>query len=87
MSEETRYDLPYFGLRDLLMYLIPGMVVLTSLLLFLSLVPGVPVERLSQLGSFGVSVIAVFGAYFLGQAIYPLNYFIRRGLDRLSWLG
>ena len=87
MAEETSYDVPFFGLRDILMYLIPGTIALASVVLFLSLLSGILTGLVSQLGRFGISVASIFVAYFIGHAIYPLNYPLRGALDRSSLVG
>ena len=62
------------GLRDFLFYLVPGAMVLASVLLFAGTEPA----QLQKWSGLGGSFAAVIVAYVLGQMVYPLSYIPRK---------
>jgi hypothetical protein len=74
MSEFSESKTPYFGLRDFLFYLVPGAIVLLGALIFWGTLP----NWISSSSSFAPLAISVLISYYLGHAIYPLNYPIRK---------
>ncbi len=65
---------PHLGLRDFLFYLVPGSIVLMSVLG----ASGVSATSVGEWGNLGGSLLGVLVSYAVGQAIYPLVYPIRR---------
>lgn len=70
MSQSSHYRVDSFNLRDLLLYLIPGGVVLLAFLVVASDFA----SQLLQKSGFPISLLGILMAYFLGHAIYPINY-------------
>ena len=70
MTETPSHRAGSFNLRDLLLYLIPGGVVLLAILVAAGDFP----YRLNLYPGFAASLLGILIAYFLGHAIYPINY-------------
>jgi len=78
MSNHLESKTPYFGQIDFFLYLAPGSIVLLSIILFTGITPA----ALSEHSNIATSILGIFIAYFLGHAIYPLNYFLRKYLHK-----
>jgi len=87
LPDNKRYSPSYFCRGDFLIYLIPGSVVLASLVFYLPSFPDHALKLVPQMGSLGYSVFAVLMAYFLGHAIYPVSYLVRWVFDRIPAFG
>ena len=70
MTQPPVHRAESFGLRDLLLYLIPGGIVLLGVLVTAGDFP----HELGRYPGFAASLLGVLIAYFLGHAIYPINY-------------
>jgi hypothetical protein len=73
---------PNFGLRDFLFYLIPGGVILASLVILVYPEPDI----LENWTGLNAAIAGILLAYFFGQATYPLVYIIRPHTRRVSAL-
>jgi len=76
MKRESDGSLAGLELRDILLDLVPGAVVLFSILLL----PWFKIPFSSELNGFTASLAAILAAYSLGHAVYPVSYRIRRFL-------
>lgn len=78
MKDSADSRAPYFGIRDFLFYLAPGLVVLACVLI----VTGTVREWTASSLGIGTALLAVFAAYVLGHVVYPLNYPVRKIIYR-----
>lgn len=74
MANTSEYRTPQFGLRDFLFYLVPGGIVLVSILVFF----GIEDTKVHEFGELSKSLFTILLAYFLGQVIYPITYPLRK---------
>lgn len=74
MADHSIHPTPYFGLRDFLFYLIPG---LTTFLSFLLIFTNITLDEFNKYGTIASSILALLISYILGHFIYPLNYILR----------
>ncbi len=80
MSDTVETSVAQVGLRDLLFYVFPGVVILVGI----SALPGAMPTDLKDYTGVGPSVAGLLIAYAFGQCAYPLAYIIRRGMERLQ---